>query len=67
MKEELKEIAIVATNSPKTHIALVGFFSSPFWLDWGEPLVDGIGKIIGLGILTLLFIKHYRDFKKDSK
>ena len=66
MSEELKQIAADVANSPKTHIALAGFFSSPFWLDWGEPLVDGVGKIIGLGILTLLFIKHYRDFKKDS-
>ena len=67
MNEELKQIAADVANSPKTHMVLVGFFSSPFWLNWGEPLVDGVGKIIGLGILVLLFIKHFRDLKKDSK
>ena len=67
MSEELKQIVADVANSPKTQSLLLGFFSSPFWLNWGEPLVDGLGKIIGLGILTLLFIKHFRDFKKDSK
>ncbi len=48
MSEILKQITVDVATSPKTHIALVGFFSSPFWLNWGEPLVDGAGKIISL-------------------
>jgi len=67
MSEILKQITVDVASSPKTHVAVLGFFSSPFWLNWGEPLIDGAGKIVSLGILILLFIKHFRDLKKDSK
>ena len=65
MSDELKQLAIDVINSPKAQIGVAAFFSSTFWIDWGEPTVNGIGKILGLVILVLMVIKHYRALKND--
>ena len=63
MKEEIKQAVETIVNHPKSSVVITGLFTSNVWLDYGEPLIKGLTSIFGLGVIILLFIKHFLDIK----
>lgn len=67
MSDTSKHVIEAISTNPKVSIAVVGFFTSNAWLDYGEPAIKGLTAIVGFLVLCMVAVKHYRDLKKDKK
>lgn len=63
MSNEIKHIASDALASPKIAIGITAFFTSHLWLDYGEPLIRGIGTILGLVVVCMVIYKLCLEIK----
>ena len=64
MKEEIKQAVEIVSSHPKTSVAITTFFTSPVWMNYGEPIIKAATSIIGLCVLVALLVKHVLDIKK---
>lgn len=65
MKEEIKQATEVVVGHPKASMVITAAFTSNVWLDYGQPIIQGLTSIVGLVVVTLLAIKHFLDLKKE--
>jgi len=65
MKNETKDLINDVASHPKVAVAVTAAFTSNVWLDYGEPILQGITSILGLVVLGLLVVKHALDIKKE--
>ena len=63
---DTKQLITEISTNPKVTIAIVGFFTSNAWLDYGEPAIKGMTAIVGFIVLCLVAVRHFRALKKDK-
>lgn len=64
MTSEIKQAAETVATHPKVSLAVTAAFTSNVWLDYGQPIIQSLTSIVGLGVVTLIFIKHFVDVKE---
>ena len=45
-------------------LGIAAFFTSHLWLDYGEPVIKGLGTILGLVVVCMVIYKLYLEIKK---
>jgi len=64
MSSEIKQAASDVVSHPKISIGVTAFFTSHLWLDYGEPVIKGIGTILGLVVVCMVIYKLHLEIKK---
>ncbi|PHR55925.1 MAG: hypothetical protein COA43_14495 [Robiginitomaculum sp.] len=60
---EIKQAANDILAHPKVALGITAFFTSHLWLDYGEPLVRGVGTILGLVVVFMVIYKIHLEIK----
>ena len=63
MSNEIKHLASDALASPKIALGITAFFTSHLWLDYGEPMIRGVGSILGFIVVCMVVYKVYLEIK----
>lgn len=64
MSGEIKQAANEIASHPKVAIGLAAFFTSHLWIDYGEPVIKGVGTILGLVVVCMVIYKLHLEIKK---
>jgi len=65
MKDEAKQAIETIASHPKVSVGVTAMFTSNVWLDYGEPIIQGLTSFLGVAILIVILVKNILDIKKE--
>ncbi len=68
MKEEIKQISDAVLSHPKTSWFVASVVQvEAWWIKWGNPTIDFLSSILGLGLVIILLLLNYEKWKEARK
>lgn len=67
MKETSRQLMEAVTTHPKTSAVVTTILTSNVWYDYFDPTIKALTSVFGLGVVVLVFVKHFKDLRNAAK